>query len=75
VRMCVFLRLYCVRACMSVFVCAHVYVRCVCVCVRACMYVCLCACASVCVCVCERERERESLRGCVCLQLQGGYWR
>jgi len=65
---CVFLRLYFVRACMSVFVCVHVYVRCVCVCV--CVRACMCAVvrAQVCVfvCVCVRERERESVCAGAC---------
>jgi len=51
---------------MSVFVCAHVYVRCVCVCVCmcVCVHVCLFMCLRKCVCVCVRERERVFVRVC-----------
>jgi len=44
---------YCVRACVLVYVCA-----CVCVCVCVCMCACACACVCVCVCVCVRAKSR-----------------
>ena len=75
-RACVCVRAYaCVRACVTVWVCARAF--CVCVCVCVCVYyvchirgvvvkgpvvcVCMCMCVCVCVCVCG------VWRWCVCV--------
>ena len=49
VRVCVHMRVVCIRVCMCVCFCVR---PCVLACVRVCVHVCVCACVRACVCEC-----------------------